>query len=699
MKKQKKIKALSCLLLIASSLSMGEHSDESTGGKRPKSSNGEVHEINPTATNENQSLVGGSQDFRWSCKDDKVIRETDQKLESENPSEEQKAKELETWKEKLADLISEDSLTEEDVFKLLDKRLIHAHGMNHKEKKEFLLSLQLNKCVQNPSPVCYYYAEHLLHHLGNKKPSPSQSCRIAKAFLDTAPERVKEFLENCKDEKAKNDISQKLKESKQTPSIQALLALAFSKDEEQKQRYLRLVLLMPDDIKKKIREQIKAQYQVEFTDCELLRFSQTKQPKVKSLITHLAPLGIVSPREIRALGDLGLEQENALVLRLNNSPDSIRLANLFQEPSKKKYTRIQELLSQLPNQDTKLIEENIDFPESQSDNRALFHPPKDAAAILAVIGSKQWTCHPEPQTPRNVVKKELSTNKSLFEQWNKDFGASHEESLKKRARNAITQFQENKLTQLDLILILDDLQSQSLEQSSVIKTLALEFAPSDIKEALKTVYEGDSRQLDSKPLFELAFSQIPKHEQLYRQLITQIPYNKLPQHLQLPGECLMNHPDPSTIEEFDSALKFLNDKNKLPFMLRVIRNAKNNNTPEMRVKAINHLATEKEQAHAAVPDLIKALKDQESLVRSSAAQALGRMGEKARDVVPALIGTLKDEDMWVQIKAIEALGAIGPKAKPALVELETLLNNSPDKEVRAVTTSAIKKIKNELGNH
>ena len=93
MKKQKKITALSCLLLIASSLSMGEHSDESTGGKRPKSSNGEVHEINPTATNENQALVSGSQDFRWSCKDDKVIRETDQKLESENPSEEQKAKE------------------------------------------------------------------------------------------------------------------------------------------------------------------------------------------------------------------------------------------------------------------------------------------------------------------------------------------------------------------------------------------------------------------------------------------------------------------------------------------------------------------------------------------------------------------------------------------------------------------------------
>ena len=71
---------------------------------------------------------------------------------------------------------------------------------------------------------------------------------------------------------------------------------------------------------------------------------------------------------------------------------------------------------------------------------------------------------------------------------------------------------------------------------------------------------------------------------------------------------------------------------------------------------------------AAVPVLVKALKDDSWQVRCSAAQALGKMGPAA---VPALVEALKDKDLAVRYCCARELGEMGPAAAaavPALVE-------------------------------
>jgi len=58
--------------------------------------------------------------------------------------------------------------------------------------------------------------------------------------------------------------------------------------------------------------------------------------------------------------------------------------------------------------------------------------------------------------------------------------------------------------------------------------------------------------------------------------------------------------------------------------------------------------------------LIELLKDSDSDVRLSAANALGKMGAAAKDSVPALIELLKDSDPYVCKSAADALEKMGP---------------------------------------
>jgi hypothetical protein len=58
---------------------------------------------------------------------------------------------------------------------------------------------------------------------------------------------------------------------------------------------------------------------------------------------------------------------------------------------------------------------------------------------------------------------------------------------------------------------------------------------------------------------------------------------------------------------------------------------------------------------AAVPGLIKALKDEDSDVRASAAHALGFLGGAARAAVPALGRAQEDANLEVRLAAIQAL--------------------------------------------
>src|SRR5262249_40811646 len=61
----------------------------------------------------------------------------------------------------------------------------------------------------------------------------------------------------------------------------------------------------------------------------------------------------------------------------------------------------------------------------------------------------------------------------------------------------------------------------------------------------------------------------------------------------------------------------------------------------------------------AVPALIKALEDQDKVVRRTAAQALGVIGAKDADAVSGLIKAIGDDDGFVRRSAAEALGKVG----------------------------------------
>jgi HEAT repeat protein len=86
--------------------------------------------------------------------------------------------------------------------------------------------------------------------------------------------------------------------------------------------------------------------------------------------------------------------------------------------------------------------------------------------------------------------------------------------------------------------------------------------------------------------------------------------------------------------------------------------------PDADVRSSAALALSKmgESAKAAIPSLIPLLKDPEDAsVRSSAAGALGNMGESAKAAIPSLIPSLKDEDAEVRSSAAEALKKLGYK--------------------------------------
>jgi HEAT repeat protein len=93
-------------------------------------------------------------------------------------------------------------------------------------------------------------------------------------------------------------------------------------------------------------------------------------------------------------------------------------------------------------------------------------------------------------------------------------------------------------------------------------------------------------------------------------------------------------------------------------------------------------------ARIAVPALTTVLKDSDWQLRSTAAIALGQIGAESKDVVSALAESLKDMDGDVRVCAIEALGRIGPAAAPAAAGLiERLRDKSP--AVRSAAARAL----------
>jgi HEAT repeat protein len=110
--------------------------------------------------------------------------------------------------------------------------------------------------------------------------------------------------------------------------------------------------------------------------------------------------------------------------------------------------------------------------------------------------------------------------------------------------------------------------------------------------------------------------------------------------------------------------------------------------PSNRQEAIKAL---QQIGQDAVPPLIGALRDENSIVRIAAADSLGRIGPEARAAIAPLREALKDDDRSVRRHAAFALGVVDPDNQsviPALIE--ALKDN--DKEVRRHAAVALGRI-------
>ncbi len=98
-------------------------------------------------------------------------------------------------------------------------------------------------------------------------------------------------------------------------------------------------------------------------------------------------------------------------------------------------------------------------------------------------------------------------------------------------------------------------------------------------------------------------------------------------------------------------------------------------------------------ALAAVPALVKRLKDEEGDVRVKAAEALIKIAPEkhAEAALARLAGDLKDADLFVRTLAAEALGRLGSRAKDVSAALAAAIQD-PEPEVRQAARDALKKV-------
>jgi HEAT repeat protein len=112
--------------------------------------------------------------------------------------------------------------------------------------------------------------------------------------------------------------------------------------------------------------------------------------------------------------------------------------------------------------------------------------------------------------------------------------------------------------------------------------------------------------------------------------------------------------DPLVCEWAQGALTSIGKKG-LASIARAIKDKRLN----VRVGAVNTLASASERSNSVVPLYAEALRDESELVRLSAARQLGYFGKKAMGAVPALKKALKDKHLDVAAAAALSLGEIG----------------------------------------
>lgn len=92
-----------------------------------------------------------------------------------------------------------------------------------------------------------------------------------------------------------------------------------------------------------------------------------------------------------------------------------------------------------------------------------------------------------------------------------------------------------------------------------------------------------------------------------------------------------------------------------------------------------------------LPELAKALRDEDELVQGLSAQALEHIGPDAAVAVPDLIRLLEDPSEGLRNSACIGLAGIGPAAREALPALRRALED-PSNDVRRFAERAIQKI-------
>ena len=100
-------------------------------------------------------------------------------------------------------------------------------------------------------------------------------------------------------------------------------------------------------------------------------------------------------------------------------------------------------------------------------------------------------------------------------------------------------------------------------------------------------------------------------------------------------------------------------------------------------------------ARAAVPGLVAALTDSDTMVRANAAITLGFLREQPEIAVPALVLALNDEQNRVAVSAAKALGRLQSDASGAIPGLLQAAQGT-DAERRTASIDALKQIDPEF---
>jgi hypothetical protein len=99
-------------------------------------------------------------------------------------------------------------------------------------------------------------------------------------------------------------------------------------------------------------------------------------------------------------------------------------------------------------------------------------------------------------------------------------------------------------------------------------------------------------------------------------------------------------------------------------------------------------------ARAAVPALIRALRDTDALVRTHAAGSLASLGEGNPAATAGLVATLNDSNTWVRSVAAAALVRLGQKDSNVVAALKAGLSD-PNPSIRSYTSNALWRLTTE----